>query len=119
MPLYSLLYTDGGADSRGEWRLIVGNKQPLKDVQILFYRFCIDIFVVRFLDVVLQGFVGCRGAFVPCKGAQQQAHFCGITPDTIYTVNIIINYGIQVFRRKQRSLLRRNADAAGPAAPDD
>ena len=34
MPLLRLLHPNRGADTRGEGRLIVCNKQPLEDIQI-------------------------------------------------------------------------------------
>lgn len=119
VPLHGLLHTDGGADTGGEGGLIVEDEQTLEDIQIILHGVDVDVLVIHFPNVIFQGSVRDGGAFVPSQGAQQQAHLGSVPLDAVDTVDIIINDGVQIFRRKQRSLLHGKIDSTGLSAADD
>ena len=70
VPFLRLLHPYRGTNTRGERRLIIGNKQPLEDVQVRCHGVAVNILVVHRFDVLHQCFIGGSGALIAGQGAQ-------------------------------------------------
>ena len=99
--------------------MIIRDEQPLENIQVCRYCVAVNILVIHSFNILHQGLIRDGSALVPCQRTQQQTHFLRITLYAIYAVHIIVNDGVQVFRRKQHRLLQRQSETPGPAATED
>ena len=119
VPLLRLLHPHRGPNTGRKGGLVVGEEEPLEDVQIGRHGVAVDVLIVHRLDVPHEGLVGGGGALVAGQGAQQLPHLLGVPLYPVHPVYVVVNDGVQIRPGKQRRLLRRKAQAPGPTPPDD